>query len=440
MWFSRYRGSNTNALPPAEREARRTASKARTYAKQRAIADDASDAGTPIARLRELLVRHPARVLANPAWQLASVTDLGLVGSLPGQALEVLAGHPGADASTLMMVAQQLVRRHASYRTDCPGAVHAVATRADVPVEVLRVLAEGRDRDRMGNPGFEVAYHRVRWFEAGDESLAMGWRDALPAMMVDATARLPGNRQWSFLPGHFERVLAHDPARSAHPFILGLVLRAPPGPRAVALHCVRSAGHDPDERWLWAHAVCAVRPPSDWERPGWLSHHWKACVSTWERDFHSFGLSSRCSPRAMGEAQGRRAEADRMAQWVAEWRRGEVEGKAPNAEGPERPAWESGLELDGASPFNGTSGSHLAELALVCEDATMLGRRSRDGRWWVRAAAAMNPALGEMSRARLCGDHHWAVRAMAREARDAGRGSQDAGRGALQEGRLAASA
>jgi hypothetical protein len=59
------------------------------------------------------------------------------------------------------------------------------------------------------------------------------------------------------------------------------------------------------------------------------------------------------------------------------------------------------------------------ELALKTTNALVLRRRSYDSRWWLRAAAALNPALGDGPRDRLCRDHHWVVRAMAREAREA---------------------
>ncbi|MFM1935463.1 MAG: hypothetical protein RI990_422 [Planctomycetota bacterium] len=417
MWFFRYRGSNTSTLPPAERAARRAASKARAYAKQRAIADEASSASTPIHRLRELLARHPARVLANPAWQLASVTDPSLVSSLSGGALEVLAGQPGLDAETLMMMAQELVRRHASHGTDCPGASYALAMRGDAPVEVLRALAKGRDPDRMGNPGFEVAHHRVKWFEAGDASLTRGWRDALPAMMADAAGGVgASHRRWSFHLPHLERMLAHDPARSAHPFILGLVLRAEPEPRNLALHCVRRTGHDRHERWLWSHAIGAEAKTTESEYPGRLSYRWKACISLWERDFGSFGVSRRCAPRGFAEAQCTHLTTRYVDQWADAWRRDEANGRLRIAAAPKRPAWESCIELDGVTTFDASSGSHLVELALVCEDTVILGRRSRDHRWWVRAAVAMNPALGEGCRTRLRQDHHWIVRAMAASA------------------------
>jgi hypothetical protein len=412
------RGRNTDPEYLKQCRARREASLARAAAKRASVAAEASDAGTPMQRLVELLGSHPSRVLANPAWELATVADPGLVSRLPAESLALVAGHPATDGAMMMVLAQEVVRRTPNYDNVHRYAAFVLATRADIPVDALRVLADHCDHRRMGAPGFEVARHRVRRYEAGDTELVDGWREALPVMMVDVAAEIHGVDGWPTWSSPLEDAIAYGGARTAHPFILGLSLRMSADCRNRVLAHVRSRGRDVNEQWLWLHASAAVVPPLEDGSHAALHFLWKMCISQWEQNFNSFGQSSRCAPSCFSEAQHRGLRNNRISSWVDAWRRDESTHETPR---PVEPQLTTGLpnRCWGGTGRETTGGTHLVELALNTTDALVLRRRSYDSRWWLRAAAALNPALGDGPRDRLCRDHHWVVRAMAREAREA---------------------
>jgi hypothetical protein len=430
MWPNHpVRGRNTDPEYLKQCRARREASLARAAAKRASVAAEASDAGTSMQRLQDLLVRHPGRVLANPAWELATVTDPGLMSRLPSDSLALVAGHPATDGAMMMVLAQEVVRRASNYDNVHRVAAYALATRADIPVDALRVLADRCDPRRMGAPGFEVARHRVRRYEAGDTELVDGWREALPVMMVDVARELHGAYGWPMWSSRLEDAIAYGGARTAHPFILGISLRLSADCRNRVLAHVRRSGRDVNEQWLWLHASAAVVPSLEGGSHAALHYLWKMCISQWEHNFNSFGLSSRCAPTCFAEAQCCSLRNGRISSWVDAWRREESSHETPR---PVEPQLTTGLPLRfvGGSWRETIDGTHLVELALKTTNALVLRRRSYDSRWWLRAAAALNPALGDGPRDRLCRDHHWVVRAMAREAREADRKAREATRAA----------
>ena len=70
------------------------------------------------------------------------VTDPALLGRLDDAKLALVAGHASADATTLALFANEVVRRSQGQFMSTPTAASlAVATRADAPVEALRALA-----------------------------------------------------------------------------------------------------------------------------------------------------------------------------------------------------------------------------------------------------------------------------------------------------------
>jgi hypothetical protein len=412
---------NTSAEVLAKRAERARARSARARAKAKAVKNEASDAGTRIERLCELIERHPASVLANPAWELAMVTDPALLGRLDDAKLALVAGHASADATTLALFANEVVRRSQGQFMSTPTAASlAVATRADAPVEALRALAGIGNPRRMGVPGVEVARHRVKCFEKGDVEMVGGWRDALPAVMVEVGRTADRAGHWAVDQGYTPRLVERGAARAAHPFLLGLFAGATSPSRRAMLELVRLRGHDVDERWLWT--VAAVEAGAGARNDRVSEYLWRACVSWWDGDFSSYGMSTRCAPQSFAEAQYLGIRNQRISAWVASLRCHE-DARRFGAAMP--PVTVSGDGLDDhvyvGGPFltGVVNGNLLAWLAIECKQAAALARRARDPRWWVRAAVAMNVTVDAALREQLCGDHHWVVRGMAREAREA---------------------
>ena len=407
---------NTSAEFLAQRAERARARSARARAKAKAVKAEASDAGTRIERLCELIERHPASVLANPAWELAMVADPAILGRLDDAKLALVAGHASADATTLALFANEVARRSEGQFMSTPTATSlAVATRADAPVEALRVLAGIGNPRRMGVPGVEIARHRVKCFEKGDAEMAGGWRDALPALMFDVGLGRDRTRCWVVSQWWIPRLVEKGAAGAAHPFILGIFAGATSVPRRAMLELVRLRGYDVNERWLWTIASVDSGAPND--RPS--EFLWRACVSGWDGDFSSYEMSRRCAPQQFGEAQYRGIRNSRISAWVESVRCREdarsVGVAMPGVMGP-------GDEYAGAgacSTLGAEDGGALALLALDCRRATELARRAQDPRWWVRAAVAMNVTVDAALRETLCGDRHWVVRGMAWEAREA---------------------
>ena len=410
---------NTSAEVLAQRAERARARSARAREKARAVKAEASDAGTRIERLCELIERHPASVLANPAWELAMVADPALLGRLDEAKLALVAGHASGDVTMLALVANEVARRSQGRSTPTDASL-AVATRADAPVDALRVLAGIGNPRRMGVPGVEIARHRVGCFEKGDAEMLGGWRDALPALMVDLGRVADRAGHWAVDRGYTPRLVERGSARAAHPFLLGLFAGATSPSRRAMLELVRLRGHDIEERWLWT--VAALEAGAGPRNDRVSEYLWRACVSWWDGDFSSYGMSTRCAPQSFAEAQYLGIRNQRVSAWVASLRCHE-DARRFGAAMP--PVAVSGDGLDDhvyvGVPFllDAVNGNLLAWLAIECKQPEALARRARDPRWWVRAAVAMNVTVDAALRETLCGDHHWVVRGMAREAREA---------------------
>ena len=278
----------------------------------------------------------------------------------------------------------------------------------EAPVEALRALAGIGNPRRMGVPGVEVARHRVKCFEKGDVEMVGGWRDARPALMVEVGRTADRAGHWAVDQGYTPRLVERGAARAAHPFLLGLFAGATSPSRRAMLELVRLRGHDVDERWLWT--VAAVEAGAGARNDRVSAYLWRACVST------------RCAPQSFAEAQYLGIRNQRISAWVASLRCHE-DARRFGAAMP--PVTVSGDGLDDhvyvGGPFltGVVNGNLLAWLAIECKQAAALARRARDPRWWVRAAVAMNLTVDAALREQLCGDHHWVVRGMAREAREA---------------------
>ena len=410
---------NTSAEVLAQRAERARARSARARAKAKAVKNEASDAGTRIERLCDLIERHPALVLANPAWELALVSDPALLGRLDDTKLAFVAGHASSDATTLSLFANEVARRSQGRFTPTDASL-AVATRADAPVDALRALAGIGNPRRMGVPGVEIARHRVGCFEKGDAEMLGGWRDALPALMVDLGRVADRAGHWAVNRGYTPRLVERGSARAAHPFLLGLFAGATSPSRRAMLELVRLRGHDVEERWLWT--VAAVEAGAGPRIDRVSEYLWRACVSWWDGDFSSYGMSTRCAPQSFPEAQYLGIRNQRVSAWVASLRCHEDARRfgaamppvTGSGDGLGDPVYVGGPFLTGV-----VNGNLLAWLAIECKQAEALARRARDPRWWVRAAVAMNVTVDAALRETLCGDRHWVVRGMAREAREA---------------------
>jgi len=410
---------NTSAEVLAQRAERARARSARAREKARAVKAEASDAGTRIERLCELIERHPASVLANPAWELAMVADPALLGRLDEAKLALVAGHASGDVTMLALVANEVARRSQGRSTPTDASL-AVATRADAPVDALRALAGIGNPRRMGVPGVEIARHRVGCFEKGDAEMLGGWRDALPALMVDLGRVADRAGHWAVDRGYTPRLVERGSARAAHPFLLGLFAGATSPSRRAMLELVRLRGHDVEERWLWT--VAALEAGAGPRNDRVSEYLWRACVSWWDGDFSSYGMSTRCAPQSFAEAQYLGIRNQRVSAWVASLRCHEDARRFGAAMPPVTGSGDGlGDPVYVGVPFllGVVNGNLLAWLAIECKQPEALARRARDPRWWVRAAVAMNVTVDAALREQLCGDHHWVVRGMAREAREA---------------------
>lgn len=127
------------AQPSASPEPRREAASRRA---------EASDAGTPFQRLAELAATNPREVLANPAFELAVVTEPGFLFRLPEQALCGLLRQPAFPPDLMLALAQRLGRlENRGSRVAARIAVHpnaspeALDLLVDEPIAALHANA-----------------------------------------------------------------------------------------------------------------------------------------------------------------------------------------------------------------------------------------------------------------------------------------------------------
>ena len=135
----------------------------------------------------------------------------------------------------------------------------------------------------------------------------------------------------------------------------------------------------------------------------------------WEGNFASDGLSTRCAPRTFTEGMARQMRSYQLCDWVRSWRTKEAARRAAEAAPRRRKRRPAEPAPSPWSPGGVDDLRHIPYLAFHARDRPLLTRRSRDARWWVRAATLLNPRLSAGPRERLRHDHHWLVRAMARE-------------------------
>lgn len=417
MWWYPIRVPNTDPEFLAASAARARARAARAAAAKRGLTKEASDPATRISRLAELLLLRPNNVLANPAWELASIADPQLLNGIAWNCAQAIATHPKADAAALMCLARRVAARteQGYRRTSGETVAWRVACRADATVEVLRALVHGEDTERMSSVFLEVARQRIRCHEAGDREMLGGWRHAVLPTLVNCIG--PGTRRLQRCTDMhlLLTALRERPSRIAHPLVQAVVVCSASPARDAALRVVRDAGADHDDALLTAVAVRVQDESRESPSERALTMEWKKCVSTWEGNFASDGLSTRCAPRSFTEGMGRQMRSYQLRDWVRSWRTKEAARRAAEAAPRRRKRRPAEPAPSPWSPGGVDDLRHIPYLAFHARDRPLLTRRSRDPRWWVRAATLLNPRLSAGPRERLRHDHHWLVRAMARE-------------------------
>lgn len=163
----------------------------------------ARDPGTAIDTLGSLVELFADDVLANPAWQLATVTEGGLLSRLTVDQAASAARSPMLDPADLVALARLLAR---SRGWGDEGLRWAVVEHADPPRAALEALVEGWDRSRLGTAVQETALFRLGG-QSPSGSTPGGWRHALPLAFVGPQLRFAFNasaksfQRWRFLCG-----------------------------------------------------------------------------------------------------------------------------------------------------------------------------------------------------------------------------------------------
>lgn len=157
---------------PRELESLRNASAPDNRDEQRRIADDPS---STLEQLVSVIDSYPARVHANPAWQLAVVTNVGLFAALRQSQLRALLRCGDADPGAIIAYARKIAR----FEGQKPEFERIIVDRADAPRRALELLVNacgGMGENAKPTRG-PIAIARLRLRDP--ESTLTHWREGL---------------------------------------------------------------------------------------------------------------------------------------------------------------------------------------------------------------------------------------------------------------------
>jgi len=129
----------------------------------------ATDPASTLEQLVSVIDACPAQVLANPAWQLATVTHPGLYGALRQGQLVAIARCRATEPAAFIALARKVAR----FRGKAPKLEWLVVEHADAPRRALEAIAEiTPDGTRVPKP---VAVARLRLQDPA--STLSAWRE-----------------------------------------------------------------------------------------------------------------------------------------------------------------------------------------------------------------------------------------------------------------------
>ncbi len=143
----------------------------------------ATDPSTALPALVRLAARFPADVLANPAFELAIVTDPSFLRAMPQKSLMRLVDRPEFPPELLVVLA----RWHTQGEVELPRVARRIAMHPNAPQEALDVLVTDPIAELNVNHRSAFA---APWLDALRAMASRSWRDATHFFPTEGDARV----------------------------------------------------------------------------------------------------------------------------------------------------------------------------------------------------------------------------------------------------------